>query len=100
MKTKRTSGLILAGHPTHLPEPTRRFLRGVLVFVLALGSLIALSARGQTNYKGAYYFTTFARAAIGADGTGKLAFFNNPNSTAIDSAGDVARSNSGRTVCG
>jgi hypothetical protein len=56
---------------THLSEPTRRFLRGLLVFMLALGSLIALSARGQTNYTGAYYFTTLSGAAIGADGTGR-----------------------------
>ena len=50
MKTKRISGVIIAGHPAHLSESTRRFLRGLLVFMLALGSLIALSARGQTNY--------------------------------------------------
>lgn len=48
-KTKRTS-VIIAGHPTHLSEPTRRFLRGLLVLMLALGSLIALSTQGQTNY--------------------------------------------------
>jgi len=89
MKTKRTSGLIIARHPTYLSEPMRRFLRGLLVFVLALGSLIALSARGQSNYTGAYYFNTFAGAAIGADGTGKLALFDYPNSTAVDSAGNV-----------
>ncbi len=53
MKTKRISGVIIAGHPAQLSEPTRRFLRGLLVFMLALGSLIALSARGQTNYTGA-----------------------------------------------
>jgi hypothetical protein len=52
MKTKRISGVIIAGHPTRLSEPTRRFLRGLLVFMLAVGSLIALSARGQTNYTG------------------------------------------------
>ena len=89
MKTKTPSGVIIPGHPTHLSEPTRRFLRGLLVFMLALGSLIALSARGQTNYTGAYYFNTFAGAAIGADGTGKLALFDYPNSTAVDSAGNV-----------
>ena len=88
MKTKRTSGLIMAGHPTYLSEPMRRFLRGLLVFMLAFGSLIALSARGQTKYTGAYYFNTFAGAAIGADGTGKLALFDYPNSTAMDSAGN------------
>ena len=65
MKTKRISGVIIAGHPAHLSEPTRRFLRGLLVFMLALGSLIALSARGQTNYTGAYYFNTFAGNAYG-----------------------------------
>ena len=48
-KTKRTS-VIIAGHPTHLSEPTRRFLRGLLVLMLALGSLIALSTQGQMNY--------------------------------------------------
>ena len=53
MKTKRISGVIIVGHPAQLSEPTRRFLRGLLVFMLALGSLIALSARGQTNYTGA-----------------------------------------------
>src|SRR5258708_4688329 len=89
MKTKTPSGMIIPGRPNHLSEPPRRFLRGVLVFVLALGSLIALSARGQTNYTTPYYFTTFAGAAIGADGTGKLARFNNPYSTAMDSAGNV-----------
>jgi len=73
-KTKRT-GVIIAVHPSHLSEPTRRFLRGLLAFMLALGSIIALGARGQTNYTGAYYFNTFAGAAIGADGTGKLALF-------------------------
>ena len=26
MKTKRISGVIIAGHPAHLAEPTRRFL--------------------------------------------------------------------------
>ena len=68
-KTKRT-GVIIAVHPNHLSEPNRRFLRGLLVFMLALGSLIALSARGQSNYTGAFYFTTFAGAAVGADGKG------------------------------
>jgi hypothetical protein len=65
MKTKTPSGVIIPGRPNHLSQPTRRFLRGVLVFVLALGSLIALSARGQTNYKGAYYFNTFAAQQLG-----------------------------------
>src|SRR5690349_90404 len=87
-KTKQT-GAIIAEHPTYLSEPTRRFLRGLLVFVLAFGSLIALSARGQSNYTGAYHFTTLAGAAIGADGTGKLALFDKPNSTATDSAGNI-----------
>ncbi len=89
MKTKRTSGLVIARHPTHLSEPTGRFLHGLLVFVLAFGSLSALSARGQSNYTGAYHFTTFAGAAVGADGTGKQALFDKPNSTATDSAGNV-----------
>jgi uncharacterized repeat protein (TIGR01451 family) len=87
-KTKRT-GVILAGHHVHLSESTRRFLRGLLVLILALGSLIALSARGQSNYTGAYYFTTLAGAAVGADGKGKLALFDRPNSTAMDGAGNV-----------
>ena len=89
MKTKTPSGVIIPGRPNHLSQSTRRFLRGLLVFVLALGSLIALSARGQSNYTGAYYFTTLAGAAIGADGTGKKALFDYPNSTAMDSAGNV-----------
>ena len=89
MKTKRTSGAIITGYPTYLSEPTRRFLHGLLVFVLAFGSLIALNARGQSNYTGAYHFTTLAGAAIGADGTGKQALFDKPNSTATDSAGNV-----------
>ena len=89
-KTKRTS-VIIAGHPTHLSEPTRRFLRAVFVLMLALGSLIALSAQGQTNYTGAYYFTTFAGAAIGADGTGKPVLFDYPNFTAVDGVGKPTR---------
>jgi len=88
MKTKQT-GVIIAVHPTHFAEPTRRFLHGLLVFVLALGSLIALSARGQTNYKGAYYFNTFAGNAFGGNGTGSQAIFNYPGSTAVDGAGNV-----------
>jgi uncharacterized repeat protein (TIGR01451 family) len=87
-KTKR-SGVIISGRPSQLSEPARRFLRGLLVLILGLGSLVALSARGQINYTGAYYFNTFAGAAIGADGTGKLALFDRPNSTAVDSAGNV-----------
>jgi sugar lactone lactonase YvrE len=89
MKTKTPTGVIISVHPTHLSESSRRFLRGLLVFMLAVGSLIALSARGQSNYTGAYYFTTFAGAAIGADNTGKLALFDRPNSTAVDRAGNV-----------
>ena len=89
-KTKRTS-VIIAGHPTHLSEPTRRFLRAVFVLMLALGSLIALSAQGQTNYTGAYYFTTLAGAAIGADGTGKPVLFDYPNFTAVDGVGKPTR---------
>src|SRR5881275_1915714 len=87
-KTKRT-GMIIAGHPTHLSEPTRRFLRGLLVFMLALGSLIALSARGQSNYTGAYYFNTFAGNAYGGNGTGSQAIFAYPYATAVDGAGNV-----------
>ena len=64
MKTKRISGVIIAGHPAHLSEPTRRFLRGLLVFMLALGSLIALSARGQTNYTGADLIPIRADTAV------------------------------------
>jgi len=88
MKTKQT-GVIIAVHPTHFAEPTRRFLDGLLVFVLALGSLIALSARGQTNYEGAYYFNTFAGNAFGGNGTGSQAIFNYPGATAVDGAGNV-----------
>src|SRR5438105_11807978 len=89
MKTKRTSGQTLAGRPTHLSEPSRRFLRGLLVFMLALGSLIALSARGQSNYTGAYYFNTFAGNAYGGNGTGSQAIFAYPYATAVDGAGNV-----------
>ena len=89
MKTKRTSGLTLAGHPTHLSEPTRRFLRGLLLFMLALGSLIALSARGQSNYTGAHYLNTFAGNALGGNGTGSQAIFNFPQATAFDGAGNL-----------
>jgi NHL repeat len=87
-KTKRT-GAIIAGHPIHLSEPTRRFLRGLLVLMLALGSLIALSARGQTNYTGAYYFNTFAGNAYGGNGIGSQAIFNFPQATAVDGVGNV-----------
>src|SRR6476469_4099361 len=89
MKTKRTSGLIMAGHSTHLSESSRRFLRGLLVLMLALGSLIALSARGQSNYLGPYYFNTFAGNAFGGNGTGSQAIFNYPGATAVDGAGNV-----------
>src|SRR5437764_15020653 len=87
-KTKR-SGVIIAGNGTHLSEPTRRFLRGLLVFVLALGSLIALGARAQSNYPTPYYFNTFAGNAFGGNGTGSQAIFNFPQATAVDSAGNV-----------
>src|SRR5438094_128796 len=87
-KTKRT-GMIIAGHPNHLSEPTRRFLRGLLVFILDLGSLIALSARGQSNYTGAYYFNTFAGNTYGGNGTGSQAIFAYPYATAVDGAGNV-----------
>src|SRR4051794_15576062 len=89
MKIERTSGLIITVHPAHLSEPIRRFLRGLLVLVVALGSLIALSARGQTNYTGAYYFNTFAGNAYGGDGSGSQAIFNCPYATAVDGAGNV-----------
>src|SRR5947208_1015728 len=87
-KTKRT-GMIIAGHPNHLSEPTRRFLRGLLVFVLALGSLIALGARAQSNYPAPYYFNTFAGNAYGGNGTGSQAIFAYPYATAVDGAGNV-----------
>src|SRR5438874_1325554 len=87
-KTKRTS-MIIAGHPNHLSEPTRRFLRGLLVFVLALGSLIALGARAQSNYPAPYYFNTFAGNAYGGNGTGSQAIFAYPYATAVDGAGNV-----------
>src|SRR5881275_1428763 len=87
-KTKRT-GMIIAGHPTHLSEPTRRFLRGLLVFVLAFGSLIALGARAQSNYPAPYYFNTFAGNAYGGNGTGSQAIFDYPYATAVDGAGNV-----------
>jgi len=89
MKTKRISGVIIPGYPTHLSEPTRRFLHGLFVLMLALGSLIALSARGQSNYSGAYYFNTFAGNAYGGDGTGSQAIFNFPSATAVDGVGNV-----------
>src|SRR5438093_8894811 len=89
MKTKKTSGVIIAGHPTHLSEPTRRFLRGLLVFVLAFGSLIALGARAQSNYPAPYYFNTFAGNAYGGNGTGSQAIFAYPYATAVDGAGNV-----------
>src|SRR5256886_243047 len=87
-KTKRT-GMIIAGHPNHLSEPKRRFLRGLLVFVLALGSLIALGARAQSNYPAPYYFNTFAGNAYGGNGIGSQAIFNYPYATAVDGAGNV-----------
>jgi len=81
--------MIIAGHPNHLSEPTRRFLRGLLVFVLALGSLIALGARAQSNYPAPYYFNTFAGNAYGGNGTGSQAIFAYPYATAVDGAGNV-----------
>src|SRR5438874_2051652 len=89
MKTKTPSGVIIPGRPTHLSEPTRRFLRGLLVFVLALGSLIALGARAQSNYPTPYYFNTFAGNAYGGNGSGSQTIFNFPQATAADSAGNV-----------
>ena len=52
-------------------------------------SLIALSARGQTNYKGASSFNTFAGNAFGGNRTGNQAIFDNPYATAVDGAGNV-----------
>jgi len=87
-KTKRT-GVIITGHSTPLSESTRRFLRGFFVLMLALGSLIALNAQGQSNYPVPYAFNTFAGNAYGGNGTGNQAIFNNPYATAVDSAGNV-----------
>src|SRR6266550_7463433 len=89
MKTKTPTGVIISVHPTHLSEPTRRFLRGLLVFVLALGSLIALGARAQSNYPAPYYFNTFAGNAYGGNGSGSQAIFNFPQATAVDRADNV-----------
>jgi len=89
MKAKITSGVIITVHPAHLSEATRRFLRGLLVFMLALGSLIALSAQGQSNYAAPYYFNTFAGNAYGGNGTGSQAIFDFPQATAADSAGNL-----------
>jgi uncharacterized repeat protein (TIGR01451 family) len=89
MKTKTPSGMIIPGHPIQLTEPTCRFLRGLLVLMLALGSLIALSAQAQSNYPVPYNFSTFAGNAYGGNGTGNQAIFNNPYATAVDSAGNV-----------
>jgi hypothetical protein len=50
-------------------KPTRRFLRGLLVLVLAVGSLIALSVQAQSNYPVPYNFNTFAGNAYGGNGT-------------------------------
>ena len=82
-KTKRT-GVIIARCRTHFSEPTRRFLRGLFILVLALGSLIALSAQAQSNYPAPYNFNTFAGNAYGGNGTGNQAIFNNPYATAVD----------------
>src|SRR5439155_15066215 len=87
-KTKRT-GVIIAGCRTHFSEPTRRFWRGLFILILVLGSLIALSAQGQSNYPAPYNFNTFAGNAYGGNGTGNQAIFNNPYATAVDSAGSV-----------
>ena len=89
MKTKRPSGVIIARHPTHLSEATGRFLRGLFVFMLALGSLISLSAQGQSSYPAPYGFNTFAGNAYGGNGTGSQAIINYPSATALDSAGNV-----------
>jgi uncharacterized repeat protein (TIGR01451 family) len=89
MKTKTSSGMIIHGRPNHLSEPTRRFLRGLLVLMLALGSLIALSAQAQSNYPVPYNFNTFAGNAYGGNGTGSQAIFGNPYASALDSAGNI-----------
>ena len=89
IKIKISVGVIIAGHPNHLSEPSRRFLRGLLVFMLALGSLIALSVQGQSNYPAPYNFNSFAGNAYGGNGTGSQAIFNYPYATAVDSAGNV-----------
>jgi hypothetical protein len=70
-------------------KPTRRFLRGLFVLMLALGSLIALSAQGQTNYTGAYYFNTFAGNAFGGNGSGSQAILNPPWRESPDTAGQL-----------
>jgi hypothetical protein len=57
--------------------------------MLALVSLIALSARGQSNYTGAYYFNGFAGNSYGANGSGSQAIFNFPCATAVAGAGNV-----------
>jgi len=88
MKTK-PAGVIIVSHSTHLSEPTRRFLRGLLALVLALGSLIALRAQGQSNYPLPYNFNTFAGNAYGGNGTGSQAIFGNPYASALDSAGNI-----------
>jgi uncharacterized repeat protein (TIGR01451 family) len=87
-ETKRT-GVILGGQPTHLSKPTRGFLRGLLVLILAIGSLIALSTQAQSNYPAPYYFNTFAGNAYGGNGTGSQAIFSYPYATAVDGAGNV-----------
>ena len=89
IKIKISVGAIIAGHPNHLSEPSRRFLRGLPVFMLALGSLIALSVQGQSNYPAPYNFNSFAGNAYGGNGTGSQAIFNYPYATAVDSAGNV-----------
>ena len=88
MKTKR-AGVSIVSHSTHFSEPTRRFLRGLLVLVLALGSLIALSAHGQSNYPLPYNFNTFAGNAYGGNGIGSQAIFGNPYASALDSTGNI-----------
>src|SRR5262249_15559716 len=75
--------------PMKTLKPTRRFLRGLLVIVLALGSLIALIAQAQSNYPVPYNFNTFARNAHGGNGTGSQAIFNYPYASAMDSAGNI-----------
>jgi uncharacterized repeat protein (TIGR01451 family) len=69
--------------------PTRRFLRGLVVLMLAVSSLIALSAQAQSNYPVPYNFNTFAGNAYGGNGTKSQAIFGHPYASALDSAGNV-----------
>ena len=76
-KIKRT-GVIITGHPTYVSAATHRFLRGLFLLMLALGSLVALSAQGQSNYPAPYYFNTLAANAYGGNGTGNQTISSHP----------------------